>query len=104
MDYIREYCRTENICLVRTNTQGRSAAHLLKLLRMATADFRGLDINKIKLIRVKNAHKNQSYGWEFKPTGSVPESYQIIENIPRLPDPLPPIDEKLLPEPDLQKV
>ncbi len=96
MDYIREYCPAEHRCLVRTNSQGRSAAHLLKLLRMAMRDFKGLDTHRVVLVRVMNDHKNQSYAWEFTPTGTVPAYYTIRERVPRLADPVPPIADAFL--------
>lgn len=60
---------------------------------MAKRDFRELDENKVMLIRIKNDHRNQSYALELTPTGPVPENYKIIDRIPRLADPIPPIDE-----------
>lgn len=63
---------------------------------MARRDFKDLDENAIMLIRIRNEHKNQSYAWEFTPTRSVPKSYKIIDLIPRLVEPSPPIDDKLL--------
>ena len=101
MDYIREFCPAEHRCFVRTNSQGRSAAHLLKLLRIAKRDFKGLDEHRVVLVRVMNDHKNRSYAWEFTPTCAVPACYTIRESIPRLADPVPPIDSTFLLEPAL---
>lgn len=91
MDYIREFCPKERTCLVRTNSQGKSAAHLRRLLRMAKSDFPTLDENFVMLVRVKNDHRAQSYAWAFAPIGTVPEKYTVIEAIPYLVDPVPPI-------------
>lgn len=78
MQIIRETTKGKSYCVVRSDNESCTAAHLALLVREAKADFPALKDDAINVVLYAAHH---TFGIEFTPPGNVPNAYVEIEQL-----------------------
>lgn len=81
MQIIKEYCKEADICVIRTNTYGKSFGFMNNLVNIAKQDFEDLNLDEIDIVRYAGQRYAKTFGIEFHPTNSIPEDYSEISEL-----------------------
>ena len=81
MKIIKEYCEHIKICIIRTNTYGKSLKLIIDLYNEALKDFPKLKYEDVIIIQFSGRHYARTYGIEFKVETNVPEEYFRIDEL-----------------------
>ena len=81
IEVIKEYCPSNNICVIRTNAYGSSMQFLTDLFDKAAADFPGLQKERVEIRHYGGIRDSGTFGIEFKASHTPPESYFRIREL-----------------------
>lgn len=83
MNIIKEFCRTRNIIVIRTNTYSKTYAHISNLILLAKKDFDVKD-EDIIVVEYGGERYKRTIGIEFHiPSGTdwIPSEYTEISEL-----------------------
>ena len=83
MSIIKEFCPSNRMCIVRTNTYAHNLAHLLALFVVAQKDFPGLKEEDVKVVYFAGRRYARTFGIEFKleEDATSPKDYSEISSL-----------------------
>jgi len=72
---------TNTICIIRTDCYGSQWSFLSKLVAFAKADFPELSDDAIRVVHFGGIRYSGTFGIEFEPPSSIPDSYLVIHEL-----------------------
>lgn len=78
-DYIKEYAKSSNICVIREDRYGSGLDKFLNMFVEANKTFPTLLPKDVAIKHYDGRHYAKTFGIEFKPTRRVPKEYNRIE-------------------------
>jgi hypothetical protein len=81
MRMIKEYCKENHTCIIRTNTYAHQLEHFLSLFTEAKKDQPTLEAKDVEVVRYGGTRYKRTFGIEFKSLEKPSEEYRVIEHL-----------------------